>query len=165
MRRERYFTLLNNAKISADHTFYAVYPKSEIDNLSLCSLLNCTIIPLLVEVFANDPGGGGTSLQTPIGEIKRFVLIPKILIGSKEIKQAFNLMCGRECLSILKEISLYDRRNLDTIVFDALGLTKGERDAVYEGVINLVESRLKKASSLDPKDRQKRSKMGTDAED
>jgi len=29
----------------------------------------------------------------------------------------------------------------------------------------LVADRLRKASSLDPKDRQKRSKMGTDAED
>lgn len=155
MRRERYFTLLNTAKLSADHTFYAVYPKNEIDTLSLCGVLNCTIIPLLVEIFANDPGGGGTSLQTPIGEIKKYVLIPKILIGTKEIKQAFNLMCKRECFSIQKEISLSDRRDLDTIIFDTLGLTKGEREAVYEAVINLVEARLKKASSLDPKDRQK----------
>jgi len=37
---------------------------------------------------------------------------------------------------------------LDDIVFDALGLTQGERDAVYEAVVNLVEARLKKAESL-----------------
>jgi hypothetical protein len=37
---------------------------------------------------------------------------------------------------------------LDDIVFSVLGLTKGERDAVYEAVIDLVESRLKKAESL-----------------
>ena len=38
--------------------------------------------------------------------------------------------------------------NLDNIIFDALNLTQGERDAVYEAVINLVESRLKKAGSV-----------------
>ena len=38
--------------------------------------------------------------------------------------------------------------SLDGIIFDALNLTKGERDAVYEAVINLVEARLQKASSL-----------------
>ena len=42
----------------------------------------------------------------------------------------------------------YDRRVLDDIVFEALGLTRGERDAVYEAVIRLVETRLKKAGSL-----------------
>ena len=38
--------------------------------------------------------------------------------------------------------------DLDAIIFDALGLTQGERDGVYEAVINLVESRLRKARSL-----------------
>ena len=41
-----------------------------------------------------------------------------------------------------------DRRSLDTIIFDTLGLTQGERDGVYEAVVNLVESRLRKARSL-----------------
>jgi hypothetical protein len=41
-----------------------------------------------------------------------------------------------------------DRRTLDDIVFDALNLTPGERDAVYEAVIELVEARLNKAKSL-----------------
>jgi len=43
---------------------------------------------------------------------------------------------------------LADRKNLDDIVFDVLGLTRGEREAVYEAVIDLIESRLKKADSL-----------------
>ena len=37
---------------------------------------------------------------------------------------------------------------LDSIVFDALGLTQCERDAVYEAVVKLVEKRLGKASSI-----------------
>ena len=41
-----------------------------------------------------------------------------------------------------------DRRALDTIIFDLLNLTQGERDGVYEGVVGLVEARLKKAKSL-----------------
>jgi len=148
MRRERYFTLLNKARLSADHTFYAIYPKSGIDSFSLCGLLNSTIISLFVEVFANDPGGGGTSLQTPIREIKKYVLVAESLIGNEEIKKAFRLMGSRECFSILKEVALSDRRELDNIVFDILGLTQGERDAVYEAVIELVRQRLEKAKSI-----------------
>ncbi|MDE0325481.1 MAG: hypothetical protein OXN27_16335 [Candidatus Poribacteria bacterium] len=32
--------------------------------------------------------------------------------------------------------------------FDALGLMQGERDGVYEAVVNLVEARLRKVRSL-----------------
>ncbi|MBK9140197.1 MAG: hypothetical protein IPM17_15770 [Verrucomicrobia bacterium] len=51
-----------------------------------------------------------------------------------------------------------DRRALDDVVFDVLGLTAGEREAaclpkprrrqVYEGVIALVRARLEKAWSF-----------------
>jgi len=41
-----------------------------------------------------------------------------------------------------------DRRALDDIIFDALGLTQGERDAVYEAVVNLVAARLSKARTV-----------------
>ena len=41
-----------------------------------------------------------------------------------------------------------DRRSLDTLIFDALNLTQGERDGVYEAVVKLVEARLSKARSL-----------------
>ena len=37
---------------------------------------------------------------------------------------------------------------LDTQIFDALNLTQGERDGVYEAVVGLVEARLQKAQSL-----------------
>ena len=56
-------------------------------------------------------------------------------------------MKQRPVLSI-DEIHQPDRRALDTIIFDALDLTQGERDDVYEAVVNLVESRLWKARSL-----------------
>ena len=41
-----------------------------------------------------------------------------------------------------------DRRAPDAIIFDALDLTQGEPDGVYEAVVNLAESRLRKVRSL-----------------
>jgi len=41
-----------------------------------------------------------------------------------------------------------ERKGIDNIIYDVLGLTQGERDAVYEAIISLVEGRLKKAGSL-----------------
>jgi hypothetical protein len=37
---------------------------------------------------------------------------------------------------------------LDEVVFDVLGLTSGECEAVYEAVVELVRARLKKARSV-----------------
>ncbi|GIW45212.1 MAG: hypothetical protein KatS3mg077_2494 [Candidatus Binatia bacterium] len=41
-----------------------------------------------------------------------------------------------------------DPRAVDDVVFDVLGLTAGERKAVYEAVIELVRARLEKARSV-----------------
>ena len=37
---------------------------------------------------------------------------------------------------------------MDEVVFDVLGLTAGEREAVYKAVVELVRARLQKAQSL-----------------
>ena len=60
--------------------------------------------------------------------------------------------------SVLRQISPLSPRKfantesewsaLDAIIFDALDLTQGERDGVYEAVVRLVESRLRKARSF-----------------
>ena len=49
---------------------------------------------------------------------------------------------------VLRVEPLPDRQQLDSVIFDALDLTQGERDGVYEAVVNLVEARLSKAKSL-----------------
>ena len=46
------------------------------------------------------------------------------------------------------EIHQPDRRTLDEVVFDLPGLTAGEREEVYEAVVNLVWARLEKARSV-----------------
>ena len=65
---------------------------------------------------------------------------------------------GKTTESLIKQISHLSPRkfvnsksewsDLDAIIFDALNLTQGERDGVYEAVVNLVEARLRKARSL-----------------
>jgi hypothetical protein len=55
---------------------------------------------------------------------------------------------NRPIRSIFEEIHQPDRRALDDVVFDVLGLTAGEREAVYEAVVALVRARLEKARSV-----------------
>ena len=84
-------------------------------------------------------------------EVSGILLLDPSLLQEDQkqgILSIFGGMRAREMLKINDEILQPDRRALDDIIFDVLGLTQGERDAVYEAVVNLVEARLKKAASL-----------------
>jgi hypothetical protein len=48
----------------------------------------------------------------------------------------------------MEEVQKPDRHALDNVFFDILGLSQGEREAVYEAVTKLVAARLKKAESM-----------------
>jgi len=85
------------------------------------------------------------------------------------LEKAFNRLCQREILSVFEELGLPkpnrdfsnirledvsldkilpDRRELDRVVFEALGLTEDEQLEVYRAVVELVKNRLVKAGSV-----------------
>ncbi len=66
----------------------------------------------------------------------------------KEVEQALIDAEKRQFLPLEEELRHPNRKAIDAIIFDALGLTQGERDGVYEGVRMLVKSRLNKAKSV-----------------
>lgn len=164
MRRDRYFTLLNQEELLADHTFYCLYVDEGLDPEIICGILNSTIVPLFVETFSNEPGGGGSTLQTPTGDTERHLMIPINIINDNRISSIFRKLGKRKIQNIFKECGinpesdipiskqepepLPDRAELDNIVFDALGLTPEERKEVYRAVCQLVWNRVSKARSV-----------------
>ncbi len=98
----------------------------------------------ILQLFANVTGRanfGDGLMKIQTYEVADLMVLGPSLVNEKDCKTAFKVA---ERLDLEDD----DRRTLDSIVFDALGLTQGERDAVYEAVINLVEARLKKAGSV-----------------
>jgi hypothetical protein len=88
---------------------------------------------------------GQGALKTAVYEVKDFrIPNPESINISISCKHFFQ----REIGTILDEIHQPDRRALDEVVFDVLGLTAGEREAVYEAVVELVRRRLEKARSV-----------------
>ncbi len=79
-------------------------------------------------------------------DVEKFLLIRDL--QSKIIEKEFLRLSQRPQFDIFDEIRQSDRRQLDDIVFDALGLTMGEREAVYEAVVDLVSKRLQKANTI-----------------
>lgn len=112
-------------------------------------------------------------LQYAVYEMEELLVIDatKLSLSQNQIQciiQAFNRMANRPIKSIFEELGLpkpnrdlsninpenvklkkvmSDRRELDRIIFEALGLTKEEQLEVYKAVVELVKWRLTKAMS------------------
>jgi hypothetical protein len=97
-----------------------------------------------LQLFANivgraNFGGGLMKIQTyEIAGLQ--VVDPRLL----EVRDCKTVLAKAQRL----ELDGADRRELDDVVFEALKLTRGERDAVYEAVVELVNKRLEKAGSV-----------------
>jgi hypothetical protein len=120
------------------------------DALTGTALLNSIVSLLAAEVTSRKTYGIGVAyLYGP--EIRALpVMRPDVLSfeDRQHLHRAFSSMRKRAILKIADEIHQPDRRALDEVVFDVLGLTAGEREAVYEAVVNLVRARLEKARSV-----------------
>ena len=143
---------INDRHLQARVPFHAfvdqrlyVMSYSQSENLNV--VLNCTSTILFKELHGRVSLGEG-ALDTAVYEANQIPIINPSLILISDAKQIEKRLSKREILPISAEIQQPDRRALDTIIFDALNLTQGERDAVYEAVIDLVQARLQKANSL-----------------
>jgi hypothetical protein len=113
------------------------------------ALINSTITYLLLEIFGRHNIEGRFNIYGP--ELKPLpVPNPELFDSSAsgQLIKCFDILAQRSVMKILDEVSQTDRRALDEAVFDVLGLTAGEREAVYEAVVNLVRARLEKARSV-----------------
>ena len=150
-RDKRNWTPINETSslLAGDIVFTAVLQNRNTIQFAN-AIANSTLLILVSEIYGRVNLGDG--LLTTYGpEILCFDFISPDQIDTQSgenLRQAFELMKQRQILPIFDEIHQPDRRALDAIIFDILNLTSGERDAVYEGVIHLVEVRLQKAQSL-----------------
>ena len=127
-----------------DQRLYVItYTQSE--NLNV--VLNCTPTLLFKELYGRVNLGEG-ALDTAVYEANQIFIVNPEFISVNDAKGIEETLSLRDVLPIFDEIHQPDRRALDAIIFDVLDLTRGERDGVYEGVVNLVEARLNKAKSL-----------------
>ena len=119
--------------------FQEIHIDSDL-TLPLCASLNSSLFQLMVNMAGRSNFGGGL-LKIQTYEVSELLCLdPKTF--AFEDAEVFTSTAW-EMLDLSD-----DRRALDAIIFDALGLTQGERDGMYEGVVNLVEARLRKAKSF-----------------
>lgn len=155
-----------------DQRLYVVYPLDEKYQKLLMPLLNTTLVFLNRELIGRTNLGEGV-LDTAVYELVQYLVIidPMSLSNTNriDILQAFEQMANREIKSIFEELGLPkpnrdlsninpedvsldrvlpDRRELDRVIFEALGLTEEEQLEVYRAVVELVKARLVKARTF-----------------
>ena len=165
--QQRYFVSYNPDAACLNKNFYGVKADTEI-----CALLMSHIAHLSAELVGRIPGGGGGPMDLDVVMAQQ-VLIPNpaaLTTAQRErLLEAFEQLAQREVKSIFEELGLPkpnrdysnirvedvslekvlpDRRALDAVVFEVLGLSEQEQLAVYRAVVELVKSRLVKAKSV-----------------
>lgn len=134
--------------INYSDRFYGI----NTEHKNLIHYLNSSIFILFSESLAKQGLGLG-ALDLNIREIIKIPVIinfKKSLVINREIKNVFE-ECGISPnidIRSQEPTPLPDRKQLDDIVFDAIGLTVEERKEVYWSVCELVWNRLNKAKSV-----------------
>lgn len=129
----------------------------------LAAYLNSALSSFFVEFIGRKNMGEGVLLMYGPEISKLLVMKPEIDKYTKDkLTDAFKNLLKRLPLPIFEELGfdktkpirsqkpnpLPDRKALDDIIFDALGLTQAEREEVYYSVCELVQNRLNKARSV-----------------
>jgi hypothetical protein len=124
---------------------------SSLNLHAFLAALNATWTRLYIELMTRQLTGAQAVADTNVYLVKEVPIFDFRLISGSTLEdflRAYRQMRVRPCVSIFTEKDAPDRRALDEAVFDVLGLTAGEREAVYEAVVNLVRARLEKARSV-----------------
>ena len=145
-------------------TFFVGFLKKEYVREEVTTSLNGTVSLMVSEIIGRKNLGGG--LLTIYGpEMKGLVLLDPNSLSAYlklRLRSIHDKITERKIESIFGEVGidqskpireqepnpLPDRAELDTIIFDELGLTQDERKEVYWSVCELVKQRIDKARSL-----------------
>jgi len=115
--------------------------------ISIAAQLNSTFGILQREVLGLANLGDG-AIKFSADDVGRFGVIPTL--SQSELHRPFESLATRPLRALPEELRQDDRRALDRHIFDCLGLTPDQREAVYAAVLKLVASRLEKARTLRP---------------
>lgn len=150
---DRVWCSINEARAVTSNSYTEIRLRSKHFLASVFFTLNHPIGWLFLELTGRSSLGGGMLKVDPI-EYRKVLVV--------EVEKDLFIPFNRSIESIFTELGfdpsrpireqepnpLPDRKALDDIVFDALGLTEEERKEVYWAVAELVKQRLEKARSV-----------------
>jgi hypothetical protein len=156
------YGVYDTQKTWADKRFFFLYLKNKKHHVLFHAYLNCSIIPLFIEIDGITNLGEG-AVYTNVYQLKR-LQIPSSVTKKQQtlLSSLLRHLSNRKILPIFQELGAStfeevslgkvkpDRRELDKIIMgEILGLSDDEQLKVYRAVVDLVKSRLEKAKSAE----------------
>jgi len=140
----------NPYAVELDHNFFEILSSPEQEDF--IGLYAFSVFGILFkEMFGRQYGGGSGPIKTDGIDIQQLLFINPNCIGTDSLKAANQALKQIPMIHLYNVVDLLEAQPtyvIDSIVFDIIGLTKGERDAVYGAVVELVKNRLEKARSI-----------------
>ncbi len=146
------FRLIDNRKsqILCDKVNYAIVVKEEYKELSdiIFLILNSQLFRYFVDLFARQMVVKVSDVDVNIVE-NTLIVNPNLLLPyKKELNEIYNSIKSREQEVISKEILMPDKKKLDSILFNVLGLKNEDVDELYKVALNYINDRKIKSESL-----------------
>ncbi len=107
--------------------------------IQICTIMNSTLVNLILNVHGRTNFGGGL-MEIEVGELADLPIVDPDLIAEID-----PVVFQTGSWDVLEPST--SRQQIDEVVFDALKLSRLEREAVYEHVTELVEDRRRRARS------------------
>jgi type I restriction enzyme M protein len=142
---ERFFFPVNNKGVLASDTFFEIRFRDASSASMYEALVNTTLVYLFAELTGRITWTQGVLyLYGP--EISALLVPDPGCIppdAQRRIVRAFDRLLERPIYPISREVQLGDRRELDGLVLEALGLDPNQYlSSVYDGLVELVSERM-----------------------
>jgi type I restriction enzyme M protein len=148
------FRLIDNRKsqVYCDKVNYIFKIRKEFQQYSdfIFLILNSISFRYFVDLFSRQLTGSQTLSDVDVNLVKQTLVInPSLLPGrKKELMQVYESLKGREQLSIHAEVLKDDKKKLDIIILESLGLEAKDADELYRAASKYVKDRQQKSESL-----------------
>jgi hydroxymethylpyrimidine/phosphomethylpyrimidine kinase len=103
-----------------------------------------------IDLFARQLTGSQTLSDVDVNLVQKTLVPHPALLEPKrtELQKLYEQLKAREQASIHEEIKKEDRRQLDTIILQAVGLSGKEVDELYEAASRYIRERQEKSDSM-----------------
>ena len=141
-----------DAKVYCDKVNYAITVRKEYSDLSdiLFLILNSITFRFFIDLFSRQLTGSQTLSDVDVNLVeKTLILNPQLLSSNKkELTKIYQSLKSREQEIINEEVLKADKLQLDTLIFNALGLSQSDVQELYREASKYVKDRQEKSDSL-----------------
>ena len=138
------------AQVLCDKVNYAITVKEEYKEYAdiLFLLMNSISFRFLLDLFSRQMAGSLSDIDVNVAE-KTLILNPALLKGKKKaLDKILASLKSRAPLPIQQEILQPDKRALDILIFEAIGLSEKDVDEFYNEAVDYVRRKKEKTDSV-----------------